>query len=38
MDLVLRRQVIRDPAVVKFSHDQIAESVVSTTLKGLLPR
>jgi AcrR family transcriptional regulator len=38
IDLVLRRQVIRDPAVVKFSHEQIAESVVSTTLRGLLPR
>ncbi len=38
IDLVLRRQVIRDAGVSKFSHDQIAESVVSTTLKGLLPR
>ncbi len=38
MDLVLRRQVIRDPAVLMFSREQIVANVVSTTLKGLLPR
>ncbi len=38
MDLVLRRQVLQDPDVLKFSPEQIAENVVSTTLKGLLPR
>ena len=38
MDLVLRRQIIRDPMVLKFSRDQIVQTVVDTTLKGLLPR
>ncbi|MGA2764408.1 MAG: TetR/AcrR family transcriptional regulator [Spirochaetia bacterium] len=38
MDLVLRRMVIRDPMVLKFSREQIVGSVVETTLKGLLPR
>ncbi len=38
MDLVLRRMVIRDPMVLKFSREQIVRSVVETTLKGLLPR
>ncbi len=38
MDLVLRRQVIRDPTVLKFSREQIVANVVSTTLRGLLPR
>ncbi len=38
MDLVLRRRIIGDPTVLKFSHEQIAQNVVATTLKGLLPR
>ena len=38
MDLVLRRRVIRDRAVLKFSRQQIVDHVVSTTLEGLLPR
>ncbi len=38
MDLVLRRQVIRDPTVLKFSREQIVDNVVATTLRGLLPR
>ncbi len=35
---VLRRQIIRDPAALVFSHEQIADSIVETVLKGLLPR
>ncbi|HUI69590.1 MAG TPA: TetR/AcrR family transcriptional regulator [Spirochaetia bacterium] len=38
MDLVLRRQVIRDHAVLKFSQDQIVDNLVSVTLEGLRPR
>ena len=38
MDLVLRRQVIRDAAVLKFSHAQIVDNLVSVTLEGLRPR
>ena len=38
IDLVLRRQVIRDATVLKFSHAQIVDNLVSVTLEGLLPR
>ena len=38
MDLVLRRQVIRDAAVLKFSREQIVDNLVSVTLEGLRPR
>ncbi len=35
---VLRRQILRDPVALQFTHEQIVESIVSTTLQGLLPR
>lgn len=35
---VLRRQIIRDPAALAFSHEQIADSIVETLLIGLVPR
>lgn len=35
---VLRRQILRDPTVMEYSHEQIADSIVETILKGLLPR
>jgi len=38
MAFVLRRQIIRDPVALSFSHEQIANSVVETVLEGLLPR
>ncbi len=38
MDLVLRRQVLKDPAVLRFSHEQIVDGILSTVLQGLLPR
>jgi AcrR family transcriptional regulator len=38
MAFVLRRNVIRDPQVLHFTHEQIADAVVETMLKGLLPR
>ncbi len=38
MAFVLRRQIIRDPASLVFSHAQIADSIVETVLEGLLPR
>jgi len=34
MDLVLRRRVIKDRAVLRFSRQQIVDHVVSTTLEG----
>lgn len=38
MDLVLRRQVLKDPAVTCFSRAEIVEGVVRMALEGLLPR
>ena len=35
---VLRRQIIRDAVALEYSHEQIADAVVETVLKGLLPR
>ena len=35
---VLRRQIFRDPVALEYSHEQIADSVVETTLIGLVPR
>ena len=36
MGLVLRRQVLRDPAVLQYSQDQLVDSLVTTTLQGLM--
>jgi AcrR family transcriptional regulator len=38
MAFVLRRNVLRDPLVLHYTHEQIADAVVETMLKGLLPR
>ena len=38
MDLVLRRQIVGDPLALQYSHEQITEHLVTTTLQGLLPR
>ena len=38
MGFLLRRQILRDPAALVFTHEQIADSIVETTLTGLLPR
>lgn len=38
MGFVLRRQIIRDPIALQYSHEQIAQSIVETVLQGLLPR
>ena len=35
---VLRRQIIRDPIALKYTHEQIAEVVSETILQGILPR
>jgi AcrR family transcriptional regulator len=35
---VLRRQILRDPTALEFTHDQIAEVVSETVLQGILPR
>ena len=38
MAFVLRRQVIRDALALQYSHEQIADAVIETVFKGLLPR
>jgi AcrR family transcriptional regulator len=35
---VLRRQILCDPVVLEYTHEQIAEAVSETVLKGILPR
>ena len=35
---VLRRQILCDPAAMEYTHQQIAEVVSETVLKGILPR
>lgn len=35
---VLRRQIIRDPLALRYTQEQIADAVVETVLKGLVPR
>jgi AcrR family transcriptional regulator len=37
MDLTLRRQVTRDPEVLRYSKEQIVNAVLSLTLRGLKP-
>lgn len=37
MGFVLRRQIIHDAVALEYSHEQIADAVVETVLKGLLP-
>ncbi len=38
MDITLRRQILHDPLTLRYTHEQIVDSAVSTTLKGLAPR
>jgi AcrR family transcriptional regulator len=35
---VLRRVVFQDPAAMEFTHDEIVEGILSTSLQGILPR
>lgn len=37
MGAVLRRQVIRDPAMLRYSQEELADSIASMLLHGLLP-
>lgn len=37
MGVVLRRQVIRDPAMLRYSQEQLADGIASAVLHGLLP-
>jgi hypothetical protein len=37
MDMVLRRQILRNPVLLKYSHTQIVNATVKLALQGLLP-
>ncbi|HZU70163.1 MAG TPA: TetR/AcrR family transcriptional regulator [Ktedonobacteraceae bacterium] len=37
MAFVLRRNILHDPQVLHYTHEQIADAIVETMLKGLLP-
>nr|BBH93326.1 TetR family transcriptional regulator [Thermogemmatispora argillosa] len=37
MGLVMRRQVLRDASVLRYSHEELASLVLKTVLPGLLP-
>jgi AcrR family transcriptional regulator len=37
MDLVLMRQIAHDPIMLKYSHDQLVEHLVASTIRGLQP-
>ncbi len=38
MDLVLMRQVAHDPVLLAYSHKQLVDHLITTTLQGLIPR
>src|SRR5947209_16672542 len=38
MGFVLRRQIMRDPSALQYTHEQMADAIIDTMLKGLLPR
>jgi len=38
LGFVLRRQIVRDPVALEYTHQQIAEIVSETVLQGILPR
>jgi AcrR family transcriptional regulator len=38
MSFVLRRQVLHDPLALRYTHEQIVDTLIDTVLSGLLPR
>jgi AcrR family transcriptional regulator len=38
MSLVLRRQILHDPAALRYTHEEIVDSIVGIALQGLAPR
>jgi AcrR family transcriptional regulator len=35
--MVLRRQIIRDPSILRYSHEEIAQALTQTVLRGIQP-
>lgn len=38
MGTILRRQIMRDPSALHYTHTEIVETIITTTLSGLIPR
>ena len=38
MSLVLRRQILHDPDALRYTHEEIVDSIVGIALRGLAPR
>lgn len=38
MGFILRRQIMRDPTALEYTHAQIADAIIDTVFAGLLPR
>lgn len=38
LDLILRRHIVRDAVLLKYKDSELVDSLVATTLEGLLPR
>ena len=38
MGFVLRRQILHDPLALQYTQEQIANAIVETVLKGMMPR
>ena len=38
MGFVLRRQILRDPLALRYTHEQIVHAITDPFLKGILPR
>ena len=38
MSLVLRRQILHDPDALRYTHEEIVDSIVRIALRGLAPR
>lgn len=38
MGIVLRRQVMRDPSVLQYTHEEIVQTILDTILHGIKPR
>ncbi len=38
MAIVMRRWILRDPAVLRYTEEQIVDGILGATLQGLLPR
>jgi AcrR family transcriptional regulator len=38
MGFVVRRQIMRDPSVLHYTHEEMAQAIVGTILEGIRPR